>query len=87
MNFKDILVQAALPMLKAVGGAEVDEILARIKENNTPEVYAETLKGGHSFFKLLNEVAVKTKTKIDDGIIDIFQTSIETAAAADGITL
>jgi hypothetical protein len=87
MNFQEILVNAVLPMVKAVGKAQLAEILGKIKTNNTEEVYVNTLKSVHSSFALLKEVAVKTKTKIDDGIIDAILESVSEAAAADDIAL
>lgn len=87
INIKEILANAAFPIIKAVGKAEVDQVLRNIKAHNTPEVYANALKAGHGFFALLDTAAVKTKTKLDDGMIDIFQQAIEEAAADDDITL
>lgn len=87
MDFKEILVSAALPMVKAVGKAELSELLETIQKNNTPEMYGNTLTAVYSSFSLLHEVAVKTKTKIDDGLIDfVLETVVEKAQEA-GINL
>ena len=87
MNLKEILVNTFLPAIKVVGKAELSEILSKIKEHNTEEVYTSTLKSIHSSFTLLKKVAVKTKSKIDDGLIDMVLETIEEAAADDEIPL
>jgi hypothetical protein len=87
MNLKEILVSTFLPAIKAVGQAELSEILSKIKEHNTIEMYTSTLKSIHSSFTLLKEVAVKTKSKIDDGLIDMVLETIEQAASDDDIEL
>lgn len=87
MDFKEILVATLLPAIKAVGKIQLSEIFAKVKLNNKPDVYANTLKGIHSSFSLLKEVALKSKTKIDDGIIDLVLESVQEAAEEDGITL
>lgn len=86
-NFKEIFVAALLPAFKEVGKLEMAEVLAGIKEHNTPEVYENTLKSINSNFTLLKEITNKTKTKIDDGLVDIILESVKDAAEADGIEL
>lgn len=87
MNFQEILVNAVLPMVKSVGKAQLIEILGKIKENNTPEVFENTLKSVYSSFKLLKEVTIKTKTKIDDSIVDLVIEAVEESALEAGIEL
>ena len=84
---KTVLVEAVLPVIKAVGKAEIEVALSGIKEHNTAEIYQTTLQGLHSNFVLLKEAANKTKSKIDDGIIELVLEAVVENAAADGIKI
>jgi hypothetical protein len=86
-KFNEILVSAFIPAIKAVGKAELTTILEKIQDHNTIEVYTNALRSIHSSFLLLKEVAVKSKTKIDDGLIDMILESVEEAALEDGVVL
>jgi hypothetical protein len=83
----EIIIKAILPTIKAVGKLEMENVLSGIKEHNTPEVYKNTLQGLHSDFLLLREVAVKTGSKIDDGIIDLILEAVQESADTAGIAL
>lgn len=87
MDWKEVLVQAALPIVKAVGQAELSMLLDKFKENNSPQLYAALLRGLYGDLQLLDEVAIKTKTKIDDGLIDVFMAAISFNANRDSIEL
>lgn len=87
INFNEILVTLILPAIKAVGKVQLKEVLSKIQEYNSPAVYANTLKSINSSFGLLKEVALKSKTKVDDGIIDTILEAVQEAAAEDGIIL
>ena len=86
-KIKEIIVASVLPVIKEVGKIEMQQVLTGIKKNNSPEIYLNTLRGLHANFSLLREVAVKTKTAIDDGIIDLVLESVEENANIDGIVL
>ena len=86
-NVKEIIVATIIPMVKAVGKLEMKEVFSQIKAHNTPELYHNTLQGLYSNFSLLKEVSVKTKTKIDDGIIDLVLEAVTETAAVEGIVL
>jgi hypothetical protein len=87
MNFKEILVGTLMPVIKSLGQAQISELLAKIKEHNTEELYINTLKSLYSSFSLLNEVAIKTKSKIDDGIVDMILDTVKDAADQEGVVL
>ena len=87
MSSTSIVVTIFLGAFKEAGKASVSELLANIKEHNDADTYEQTLKAGSSFFTLLSKVAAKSKTKIDDGVIEIFLSPIQDAADADDITL
>ncbi|MEO5562371.1 MAG: hypothetical protein ABIR18_03025 [Chitinophagaceae bacterium] len=84
---KEIIVAAVLPAIKAVGKIEMEQVLSNIKKNNSEEIYLHTLKGLYADFSLLKEAAIKTKTKIDDGIIDLVLEAVKDSADADEIAL
>ena len=86
-NVKEIIVATIIPMVKAVGKLEIIDVLSQIKAHNTPQLYHNTLQGLYSHFSLLKEVTVKTKTTIDDGIIDLILEAVTETAATDGIVL
>ena len=84
---KEIMVAAILPAIKEVGKIEMKQVFSGIKDHYTPEMYRNTLRGLHSNFLLLRQVSVKTKTKVDDGIIDIIIEAVKESADSDGIVL
>ena len=86
-KIKEVLVNAVLPAFKAVGKVEIKEVLWGIKVHNPAEFYQTTLQSLHSNFTLLKSAAVKTKTKIDDVIIDLILEAVEENAETDGIIL
>jgi hypothetical protein len=86
-KIKEILVEAMLPAIKAVGKAEMKAVLSGIKDHNTSEIYQNTLQGLYSNFSLLKQAAYKTKTKVDDGVIDLILEAVEETAEAGGIAL
>jgi len=86
-KIKEVIVAAVLPAIKAVGKIEMEGVLSGIKEHNTSEIYKNTLQGLHSDFSLLKDAALKTKSKIDDGIVDLVLEAVKETADADGIIL
>ena len=86
-NFSDFLVNLFSPMLKAAGKFYLKSVLQTIQEHNTVEVYTNTLKSINSSFGLLNEVAKKSKTKIDDDLIEAVLEAVQESAQEDGVTL
>ena len=86
-KLKEIIIEAMMPAIKAVGKAELEAVLAGIKEHNSTETYQLTLQGLYSNFSLLKQAAYKTKTKIDDGIIDLVLEAVKESADSGGIVL
>lgn len=87
IRIKEAIIEAILPIIKASGKAEINTILSSIKNHNKNEVYKNTLQGLYSSFSLMKEVADKTKTGIDDGIIDIILEVVTQKAKEDDIFL
>jgi len=86
-KIKEIIVDAVLPTIKAVGKIQMKNVLSGIKEHNTSEIYRNTLQGVFSNFSLLKEAASRSKTKIDDGIVDLVLEAVQESANNDGIIL
>ena len=84
---KEMIVEAVLPAIKAVGKVEMKIVLSGVKQHNRTEIYQNTLKGLYANFSLLKEVASKTNTRIDDGIIELILESVNESAEIDGIVL
>lgn len=83
----EIMVSAILPAIKAVGKLEMENVLSGIKEQNGMEVYQNTLHGIYSGFSLLKTTALKTRTRIDDGIVDLVLEAVKESAANNKIVL
>ena len=84
---KEMIVEAVLPAIKAVGKVEMKIVLSGVKQHNRTEVYQSTLKGLHANFSLLKDVVSKTNTRIDDGIVDLILEAVMESAEIDGIVL
>ncbi len=84
---KETLVSMFMPMLKLVAKTYLKATLQKIQDHNTKEVYENTIKSIHSSFKLLDEVAKKSSTKIDDDVIEAVLDAASESAEEDGITL
>lgn len=86
-KLQELLVSIVLPAFKEVAKTQFKDVLSKIQEHNTPEVYQNTLKSLNSSFLLLNDVAVKSKTKIDDAVIDVVLDAVQESAAEDSVDL
>lgn len=86
-KIKEIIVEAVLPTIKIIGKIQMTNVLTGIKQHNTAEIYKNTLQGLYSNFSLLKEAASKSKTRIDDGIVDLVLEAVQECANSDGIIL
>jgi len=86
-GFSELLVNMVSPMLKAAGKFYLKGVIQNIQDHNTKEVYMNTLKSINSSFSLLDEVAKKSKTKVDDDLIEAVLEAVRESAAEDGVTL
>jgi hypothetical protein len=87
LRIKEAIIEAVLPIIKASGKAEINTVLSSIKIRNKKEVYKNTLQGLYSCFSLMKEAADQTKTRIDDGIIDIILEVVMEKAKEDDVVL
>jgi hypothetical protein len=86
-NIKEIIVASVLPAIKEVGKLEMKEVLLGIKEHNDPEIYKNTIRGIYANFSLLRSAAVKTRTVVDDGIVELVLAAVRECAESDEINL
>jgi flagellar hook-basal body complex protein FliE len=86
-KIKEIIVDAVLPAIKEIGKLEMEAVLTGIKNKQTAEAYKNLLQSLYSGFSLLKEASVKSKTKIDDGIVDIVLRAVERTASKAEISL
>ena len=86
-KIKEIIIASLLPATKQVGKEEMKEVLKNIRQNNEASVYKTTVLSLYANFSLLKRSAIKTKTNIDDGIIDIVLETIQEIADADNLIL
>jgi hypothetical protein len=86
-TIKEVIASAVFPVIKAVGKIEMTNVLSDVKNRNSDEFYRRTLNSLHSSFSVLREVAHRSKTRIDDGIIDLVLEAVEERAESEGIIL
>lgn len=86
LNLKELIVAGIMPVFKGVGKAQLEDLLQQLHDHE-PAVYADTMKGLYSAAKVLHKLADKTKSKIDDGILDTIIEAIEENADQNDVTL
>lgn len=86
-KINELLVASIMPAIKLVGKMEMENVLSDVKEHNPADVYQNTLQGLHSGFSLLKQAAIKSKSRVDDGIIDLVLEAIKECAGNDKISL
>lgn len=86
IDFQELIVAAVLPAVNAVAAQKIGEALDKVKDNNTPEVYEQGIRGLHAGLSLLATVTDKTKTKIDDKLVDGLLETVQTHGEENGIT-
>lgn len=84
---KDLLLNILMGALKQSITLYLKAVLQKIQDNNSREVYENTLKSINSNFLLLDEVAKKTTTKVDDDAIEAVLAAVRQSADEDGVQL
>jgi hypothetical protein len=84
-----IVVSIFLGAFKEAGTAAGVELLDKLKADADTEAeieeYEDIIKGGVILFRRLKALAAKSKTKVDDAIVDIFKAPFEAKAEEEGI--
>lgn len=84
---REILAQIGLSAVTAIGKMQLIELLNKIKDGNPSLDFVNTLKGLHSSFSLLRDLAIKSKSKIDDGIVNMVLDAVAEVAEANDVKL
>jgi len=82
----EFLVNSLVPVFEEIGESKLVEVLQDFHDKN-PEQYEVSIKAGHVFIQPLIEYVKKSKSKIDDGIVDAIHDAIDTSAKMNGIDL
>ncbi len=82
----DFLVNLFSAALQTAGESKLIEILQDLHDSN-PDDYKAAITGGHALVKHLVPLVTKSKSKIDDAIINALDDAINQSAAANGVDL
>jgi len=84
-NFKEFLLATLAGTLEVVGETKLVEILQQLHDKDEVQ-YWNAIEGGRVIVKSLLPIAAKSKSPIDDAILQSLSDAIETSAAANAIT-
>ena len=84
---KELLASIGLSAVTAIGREQLIDLFGKIRQNNTPELYANAVKSTHSTFSMVADLAAKTKTKVDDAIVSMIVSAMVELAGEAGIEL
>lgn len=83
---KEILAAMMAATFEQYGELKLIEAL-QLLYGKDPIKYEVAVRGGHAFCTALKPLTDKSKTPIDDAILNSIKEALETSAAANGITL
>lgn len=83
---KEVLLNMLSGALATVGELKLIEALQLLKEKD-PTQYEAAIRGGHALCKALKPLTDKSKTPIDDAILESLADAVTQSAAANGIEL
>ena len=90
MNFGEILLGTLTGALATIGESKLMEVLQELHDKDeTPEKeqYKSVILGGASFCSGISALVKKSKTGIDDAILQSIKDAVTMSAAANGIEL
>lgn len=82
-GFKEILLNTLSATLEVVGETKLVEVLQKLHDADEFQ-YWEAIKGGRVIVASLSPLIAKSKTPIDDALINSLNDAIEASAAANG---
>lgn len=85
MNF-DFLVNLFSAALQTAGESKLVEILQDLHDSNKDD-YDAAIHGGYALVKHLKPLTDKSKTKIDNAIVDALLDAIQTSANENDVVL
>ncbi len=83
---KEVLLALLSTSLQTVGEAKLLGVLQDLADNDKVQ-YEAAVRAGHSFVLAVKPLVDKTKTPIDDAILDALGDAIQSSASQNGITL
>lgn len=78
-DIKETLLNMFSGALETVGEAKFVDLLQKVHDNN-PLEYEAAISGGRILVKALKPLVTKTKTSLDDAILNALDQAIETSA-------
>lgn len=82
----NFLVELLAGTLAEVGESKLVDVLQELHDKDQA-AYKSVIFGGMSFVTGISKLTDKTKTKIDDAIVNAIREAIETSAANNGIVI
>jgi uncharacterized protein (UPF0210 family) len=86
----NFLLELLADTLATIGESKLVEVLQDLHEKDTTDDksdYKSVLFGGLSFVTGISKLTDKTKTKIDDALVNAIKEAIEASAAANDVEL
>lgn len=87
---QNFLLELLAGTLTEVGESKLVEVLQQLHDKDTTEDksdYISVLQGGLSFTTGISKLTNKTKTKLDDALVNAIKEAIETSAKNNDIDL
>lgn len=86
-NLGDILVNWVLPLVQTKGKQALVELLQKLHDTDVVS-YTQLVTGVYPLIDLqLENYTKKSKTQIDDRVVNDLKAAVEESAAANGVTL
>lgn len=86
MAKNNFLLELLAGTLAEVGESKLVELLQELHDKN-PVAWKSVIHGGLSFVTGIAQLTDKSKTKIDDALVNAIKEAVETSAAANGLKL
>jgi len=83
---KETLIALLSASIESIGESKLIEVLQKLHDTDQAK-YKSVLLGGYSFAVGMASLAEKSKTPLDDMVVNAVKDAIVTSAAANGIEL
>lgn len=87
INLKEIFLTPFVAAIEAIGAAGLVEGLDQMKKDESPEDFAQIIKVFYANFSIVLKYAKKTKTKIDDAVVQTILDAVKQVADENNISL
>lgn len=86
MAKSNFLLELLSGTLAEIGESKLVEVLQDLHDKN-PVAWKSVIHGGLSFATGISQLTDKSKTKIDDALVNAIKEAVETSAAANGLEI